>query len=107
MASHPWSNSYPSGEAAPVLRAYFPSIASSVWYVKAAKMVAQMLMFGIFECIPRPSIVIYGAEVMRVSIVPMSVTRFGAIHMGKKVTALFQNGVKTWSIKPSSPDTYL
>ena len=36
IASQPWSKSWPKGDAAPVLRAYFPSIASKVWYMKAA-----------------------------------------------------------------------
>ena len=31
-ASHPWSNSSPSGELLPVLRACLPSMASKDWY---------------------------------------------------------------------------
>ena len=33
-ASHPWSKMRPRGEELPVLRAYFPSISSSILYAK-------------------------------------------------------------------------
>ena len=47
-ASHPWSNSSPSGELLPVRRACLPSIASKAWYPNKPSIANKHAQAGIF-----------------------------------------------------------